>query len=154
MNKNSFRVVALPTALAEKARRQAADGAPDHQCSTVEAEQTAPCRHCLTWAKPGEGVVLFPFQSIPATRPYGESGPVFVHAEPCARYAASNEFPTELRSGRVLRAYNEAEEIVAAEVVEGAVEETALRLLEDPAVKFLHVRSASHGCYTFKVERA
>lgn len=154
MTNNSFRVVALPTAVAEEARQRAAHGAADHKTSVVESERAAPCRHCLTWAQPGERVILFPYQAIPSHQPYAESGPIFVHAEACARYSSPNEFPRELRKARVIRAYNHENEIVNAEVVDGAPEETAARLLQDDAVCFLHVRSASHGCYTFKVERA
>ena len=154
MTNNSFRVVALPTEIAEAARRNAASSAPDHKISVVENEQTAPCRHCLTWAKPGERVILFPYQAIPSEFPYGERGPIFVHAESCSRYDSPNEFPRELRRGRAIRGYNQENEIIAAEVLDGAPEETAARLLENDAVRFLHVRSASAGCYTFKVERA
>src|SRR3954470_22921612 len=98
MTTNNFRVVALPSAIAENARRTADDGATDHRVSTVETERSAPCRHCLTWAKPGERVILFPYQAIGADRPYAESGPIFVHAEPCQPYHAANEFPPELRN--------------------------------------------------------
>ena len=154
MTNNSFQVIALPTGLAEDARRKAANGATDHKISVVEAEHAAPCRHCLTWAKPGERVILFPYQAIPSDRPYAESGPIFIHAEPCARYNSPDQLPRELRGGRAIRAYNRQHEIVAAEVADGAPEELAARLLQDEAVDFLHVRSASHGCYTFKIERA
>jgi hypothetical protein len=154
MTNNDFRIVALPTALADEARKKAANRAPDHKISIVTDEQSAPCRHCLTCARPGEAVILFPYQAIPSNRPYAESGPVFVHAEACPRYDRPNEFPRELRNGRALRAYNREAEIVAAEIANGAPEDTAARLLADEAVDFLHVRSASHGCYTFKVERA
>ncbi|HEX8679280.1 MAG TPA: DUF1203 domain-containing protein [Chthoniobacterales bacterium] len=154
MTNNTFRVVALPTSTAEEARRKAASGASDHKTSVVESEYTAPCRHCLTWAKAGERVILFPYQSIPSDRPYAESGPIFVHADACARYSLPNEFPRELRRGRSVRAYNQQHEIVAAELANDAPEEAAARLLQSDAVQFLHVRSASHGCYTFKVERA
>lgn len=154
MTNTSFRIVALPTAVAEAARQKAANGAPDHQTSVVKDSHTAPCRHCLTWAKAGERVILFSYQAIPTDRPYAESGPVFVHAESCSRYDSPNEFPRELRSGRAIRAYNGEHEIVAAELANGAPEETAERLLQNEAVQFLHVRSATHGCYTYGVERA
>ncbi|MBA3385984.1 MAG: DUF1203 domain-containing protein [Chthoniobacterales bacterium] len=154
MTKNPFRVVALPTSLAETARRNAAAGARDHRTTTVESAQTAPCRHCLTWANPGERVILFPFQSISSARPYGESGPVFIHADGCEQYSAPNEFPAAFRSGRALRAYNEDDEIVAAQLAGDAPEELASEMFEIPEVQFLHVRSACHGCYTFKLERA
>ncbi|MDQ6860067.1 MAG: DUF1203 domain-containing protein [Verrucomicrobiota bacterium] len=154
MRTNNFRVVALPTEVAKSARDKAELGTPDHKVSVVELEQSAPCRHCLTWAKTGERVILFPYQAIASDRPYAESGPIFVHADPCPRYDASDEFPPELRNGRVIRAYNYAHEIVAAEMANGVPEETAARLLQNPCAAFLHVRSATHGCYTFKVERA
>ncbi len=154
MNTSNFSVIPLPTAVAEKARQTAASGAPDHKISRVETDGKTPCRHCLTWAKPGERVVLFPYRSIAADRPYSETGPIFVHAEPCLRYAAPNEFPRDLRHGRVLRAYNDTDEIIAARLADGAIEETAADLFADARVRFLHVRSATNGCYTFKVERA
>ena len=154
MTNNSFRIEALPTELADEARTKAANGAPDHKISVVADEHSAPCRHCLTWAKLGDRVILFPYQAIPADQPYAESGPIFVHAEACDRYASAHEFPPELRTGRVVRAYNQQNEIVAAELANVAPETTAARLLQNDAIEFLHVRSASHGCYTFKVERA
>lgn len=154
MRTNTFRVVALSTPVAQTARDKAAAGASNHKLSIVQAEQSAPCRHCLTWAKPGERVILFPFQAIASDRPYAESGSIFVHADPCARYEASDEFPPELRNGRAVRAYNNEDEIIAGEIANGAPEETAARLLQDERAKYLHVRSATHGCYTFKVERA
>jgi hypothetical protein len=154
MTKNSFRIVAVPSQVAAEARDKAANGAPDHKSSVVEVAQSAPCRHCLTWAKPGERVILFPFQSIPAAQPYAESGPIFVHADPCAGYRSPNEFPRDLRNGRAVRAYNAQNEIVAAEVINGPPEDAVARLLGGAGVEFLQVRSASHGCYTFKVERA
>ncbi len=153
MRTKSFRVVALPTAVAEEARRRANAGAVDHEISTVDSPQSAPCRHCLSWAEPGERMILFPFASIPTNRPYAECGPIFIHAEACERYDA-NEFPPEFRSGRVLRAYNEQDEIIAAELPSDSPEEAAARLLQDPQVRFLQVRSATYGCYTFKLERA
>ncbi len=154
MTSTSFRVVPLPTSVAERARSTAATGAPDHKIVTVEAEDSAPCRHCLRWAKPGERVILFPYQTVPAERPYGESGPIFVHLDACDRYARPNEFPSAFRNGRVLRAYNAQDEIVAAEVASDQPEEVAARMFENPAVESLQVRSAAHGCYTFQLERA
>jgi hypothetical protein len=154
MTKNNFRVVPLPTEVADTARRKAANGAVDHKISTVESEGSAPCRHCLTWAKPGERVILFPYQSVAADQPYAEIGPIFIHAVTCARYDLPNEFPIEMRNGRAMRAYNAENEIIGAEIADGSAEEIASRLLENPEVEFLHVRSASAGCYTFTLERA
>ncbi len=86
MQKSTFRIVPLATEIAEAARAQARAGAPDHEILTADKPEAYPCRHCLRWAEPGERVILFPYASIPAGRPYAESGPIFVHENACARY--------------------------------------------------------------------
>ncbi len=121
----------------------------------ADAPECYPCRHCLRWAQPGETLVLFPFASIPAGKPYAETGPVFVHAEACARYRATDEFPGDFREGRAIRGYDAAENMIAGEVVNGNGPEAVVeQLLADPQVAFLQVRSASRGCYTFRIERS
>lgn len=99
-------------------------------------------------------MVLFPFAAIAPGRPYSESGPIFVHAKPCERYTKPHEFPPEFRKGRVLRAYNSQHDMIAAEVAnEEGPEAVIERFLQRPETAFVHVRSASHGCYTMEVER-
>jgi hypothetical protein len=150
----SFRIVAIHTEIAEAARREAGAGAPDHVFVTADSPRGYPCRHCLRWARPGERMILFPFAAIAPGRPYSESGPIFVHAEPCGRYATTHEFPSEFREGRVLRAYNSHHAMIAAEVANGEGPDAVIeRFLQKPETAFVHVRSASHGCYTMEVER-
>lgn len=99
-------------------------------------------------------MILFPYQSIPSDRPYAESGPIFVHKEPCPRYAATETYPASFSSGRVIRSYNAKSEIVSGEVAMNNAEPVIETMLQNPAIAFLHVRSLTHGCYTMKVERA
>ncbi len=99
-------------------------------------------------------MILFPYQSIPAGRPYAESGPIFVHKEPCERYPAVGVYPAALREGRVIRGYNAKNEIIAAEVPGEDPESRIEAMLASPEISFLQVRSMTHGCYTMKVERA
>jgi len=154
MKTSSFRIVPIRTEIAEAARREAEEGAPDHVFVAADSPNGYPCRHCLRWAQPGERMILFPFAAIAPGRPYSESGPIFVHAEPCERYAATHEFPPAFRNGRVLRAYNSQHAIIAAEVANGEGPEAVIeRFLQQPETAFVHVRSASHGCYTMEVER-
>src|SRR5207248_8065967 len=103
MNQAKFRIVALPTSVAEAARKAADENRPDHRTVVVDSPNSAPCRHCLQWAKPGENVILFPYDAIPADQPYSERGPIFVHADYCARYSAA-DYPEAFRNGRVFRA--------------------------------------------------
>lgn len=154
MKTSSFRIVPIRTDIAEAARREAEAGAPDHVFVTADSANGFPCRHCLRWAHPGERMVLFPFAAIPPGRPYSESGPVFVHAEACDRYAATQEYPSEFQQGRVVRAYNTRRDLIAAEVANGEGPEAVIeRFLQQPETAFVHVRSVSHGCYTMEVER-
>jgi Protein of unknown function (DUF1203) len=154
MKNSSFRIVPIRTEIAEAARREAEAGASDHAVVMADSPGGFPCRHCLRWAQPGERMILFPYAAIAPGRPYSESGPIFVHAEPCARYAATDEFPLEFREGRVLRAYNSQHDMIEAEVANGEGPEAVIeRFLEKPETAFVHVRSVSHGCYTMEVER-
>jgi Protein of unknown function (DUF1203) len=154
MKTSSFRIVPIRTEITEAARRDATAGASDHAVVTADSPRGYPCRHCLRWARPGERMILFPFAAIAPSRPYSESGPIFVHAEPCERYATTHEFPSEFRQGRVLRAYNSQHDIIAAEVANGEGPEAVIeRFLQKPETAFVHVRSASHGCYTMEIER-
>jgi hypothetical protein len=149
-----FRIVPLRTEVAEGARRSAAQGARDHRLVTADSPRGYPCRHCLRWAQPGERMILFPYAAVAPGNPYSESGPIFVHAEPCERYTTSNAYPTAFREGRVIRAYNSCYDIIAAEVANGEGPEGVIeRFLQKPETSFVHVRSASHGCYTMEIER-
>lgn len=154
MKTSNFRIIPLPTDVAEEARRAAAAGATDHTIITVASPNEAPCRHCLRWARPGERVILFPYASIPPGRPYSETGPIFVHADECQRYAASDQFPADFRRNRVMRAYDSNDDMIDARVIDGdEIEPVVEELLHNPATAFLQARSVSRGCYTFRMER-
>src|SRR5207253_809305 len=124
--------------IAERARRAADAGATDHAIVTADSPTGYPCRHCLRFAKPGERLVLFPYESIPAGRPYSETGPIFVHAEPCERYSATHEYPDGLRSGRAFRAYNGSYHMIDAEGANGnEPEQIVEKLLRNPETSFV-----------------
>jgi Protein of unknown function (DUF1203) len=153
MRTSKFRIVALPTAVAEAARKGAAENRQDHRTTVVDSPDSAPCRHCLQWAKPGERVILFPYNAVPAGHPYSESGPIFVHAHACRRYE-EQQYPPDFRQGRVFRAYNATNDLIDARFSNGEEPEGVIEnLFENPETAFVHARSATHGCYTFKVER-
>ncbi len=153
MKVSKFEIVPLATEVAENARRSARDGAPDHIISVVDSPEIAPCRHCLRWAEPGERVILFPYAAIPAGHAYSEIGPIFVHADDCPRYSATNEYPAAFRAGRAVRAYDSRFNIIDAEVADGdGAEAVIAKYLSNPETAFVHVRSASRGCYTMEVQ--
>jgi Protein of unknown function (DUF1203) len=153
MKNSNFRIVPLATEVAATARRVATSGAPDHAMVVADSSGGFPCRHCLRYAQSGERMILFPYAAIPAGHPYSESGPIFVHAEPCERYHATDEFPADFRKGRVMRAYNSNYDMIDAEVVNGGAPEAIIeKLLQKPETAFVDARSVTHGCYTFRIQ--
>src|SRR5438874_3478152 len=154
MKTSTFRIIPLSTEVAERARRAAVAGAADHAIVIADPPTGYPCRHCLCFAKPGERVVLFPYAAIPPGYPYSETGPIFVHAEACQRYEATNEYPSEFCNARVFRAYNSDNRIIDATVANGTAPEVVIEnLFDNPETAFVHARSVTHGCYTFAIER-
>ena len=153
MKQPNYRIVPLPTEVADAARQGLAVGATDHALVTADSPDSYPCRHCLQWAKPGEKMILFPFAAVDVG-PYQERGPIFVHAQPCHRYEETQEYPPQFRGSRVIRAYDDRKFMIDARIVNGAGPEAVIeQLLGNPDAAFLHVRSATRGCYTMGVER-
>jgi len=154
MKTSTFRIVPLPTEVAEKARRAAEAGASDHPLVIADSPNGYPCRHCLRWAQPGERVILFPYASIPAGHPYSETGPIFVHAEPCEPYGATEDYPADFRKGRTFRSYDANYNMIDAEVANGDDPEAVIeKLLQNPTTEFVDARSVSRGCFTFRILR-
>jgi hypothetical protein len=155
MKTSGFRIVPVSTEIADAARRELNMGAADHALITVDSPQSSPCRHCLRWAQPGERVILFPYSAIPSGHPYSETGPIFVHANECQRYSATNEYPADFREGRVFRAYDSNYNIIDAEIVNGSEPEAVIRtLFQNGETAFIDVRSVTRGCFTFRVQPA
>ena len=146
-----FRIVPLQTAVADTLR-----ALPGSERVIADEPHSFPCRHCLSDAIPGEGLVLASHSPFDQPGPYREVGPVFVHAEPCARYGDERVAPEQLRRRLLaLRGYDFRQRIVAADVVQGSDFEPLLaRLFERSDVDYVHVRFARTGCYACRIERA
>jgi hypothetical protein len=149
---------ALPSATVERLRA----GAPDANGQPPErrvSDGGAPCRHCLREIGAGETMLVLAHRPFPGLQPYAETGPIFLHAEPCARHPDTSAMP-ELFAGwerLMVRGYGTDDRIVygTGRVVETAELEAACRLiLADPSVAYLHLRSAKNNCYQARVDRA
>src|SRR6266705_1453300 len=155
MKTSSFHIIPLSTEIANAARRAVNAGALDHTIVSANSPGSCPCRRCLRWAQPGERVILFPYAAIPSGHPYSETGPIFVHANECQRYSATNEYPADFRNGRVFRAYDSNYNIIDAQVMNGSEPEVVIEsLFQNPDTAFVDVRSVTHGCFTFRIQRA
>jgi hypothetical protein len=155
MQKPLFKIMPLETKIADSARRNAASGTAGSAVITADSPNAFPCRHCLRFAEPGERVVLFTHTAIPESSSYCESGPIFVHLEQCERYAATDEYPAQLRNGRAMRAYNSEFEMIDASIVDPATPESVIaKMFENPKTAFVDARSVTRGCFTFRVVRS
>jgi hypothetical protein len=154
MKEFDFEIVPLRSEIAEAARRAAVGGAPGYAVITADSPDGYPCRHCLRWAKPGERMILFTYASVPAGHPYSETGPIFVHAEPCERYHAIHEYPAGFRNGRVFRAYD-ANYMMIDAIPANATEPEAVieKLFQNSETAFVQAQSVTRGCYTFGAKR-
>ena len=131
----------------------------------VDRDGGSPLRCCNHLSRPGERIVLASYSPLHrwATEtgvdpgPYDETGPVFLHAEPCAG-PAHDGFPDDYRGlPRVLRPYDADGHILDGLVIEDGdihPERAIDAVFQDPTVAFIHARALLAGCFTFAIERA
>ncbi|MBW9113115.1 DUF1203 domain-containing protein [Rhizobium cauense] len=116
-----------------------------------------PCRHCLKNIDAGEALLVFAYRPFPELQPYAETGPVFLHKEPCERYAAEEVLPPVLTSPDfIVRGYNAENRIVygtGAVTLTPDIRSYATQLLERPEIAYVHVRSARNNCYQCRIDR-
>lgn len=115
-----------------------------------------PCRVTLEDAPVGEEVLLLPFTHQDSQSPYRASGPIFVRRGIAEARRIVGELPSYLTQRLLsVRAYDDADMMVAAEVVEGREAGPLFEsLLARPDVEYLHVHFAKRGCFAVRVERA
>lgn len=103
-------------------------------------------------------MLVLAYRPFEALQPYAEVGPIFLHAEPCERHDETATLPNMLAGYERLlaRGYGHDNRIVYGT---GLVVDTAdltkrcSTLLDDTAVAYVHLRSASNNCYQCRVER-
>jgi hypothetical protein len=153
----SIRFTAMPSDQAARFRSGLLDDyglAPERQLSPGKM----PCRQCLGLIDEGEPMLLVAYRPFPALQPYAETGPIFLHAEECAAYAAIETMPPMLDSpDYIVRGYASDDRIVygtGAVTPTPAVIERARLLLARPDIAYVHVRSARNNCYQYRIDRA
>ena len=144
----------IPAATLDELRTRGTDelGNPLHVATA--AGEGEPLRCCLRYARAGEAIALISY-SPPGKGVWREVGPVYVHAAACPG-PTSTSLPEDLRAGpRVLRAYRpdgamnyERNTLVSDEV---DLEDELRRLLADPEVGHVHVRTVRPQCFLYAV---
>jgi hypothetical protein len=122
----------------------------------VDKKPGFPDRIELTDVEIGETVLLLNHVSQPAKNPYRASHAIFVREGATSTYDAVNQIPNSLRIRFLsLRAYDDNDMMIDAEVVEGAsVEQVIAKLLANDDVRYIHVHNAKQGCYAARIDRA
>ena len=118
-----------------------------------------PCRHCQQDVAKGERFLILAYNPFPRLQPYAETGPVFLHADPCSRYPESGQTPDMFlkRDGYLLKGYCHSDRIVygTGQIVKPTdLAQAASRMLERSDVKYVHVRSALNNCFSCRIDRA
>lgn len=115
-----------------------------------------PCRISLEDAPVGEDVLLLAFTHQDSRSPYRASGPIFVRPGRPEAARIVNMLPTYLTLRPLsVRAYDAADEMVDAEVVDGREAAPLIeRYLERADVAYLHIHYARRGCFACRVDRA
>jgi Protein of unknown function (DUF1203) len=152
----SYRVVAIPTAIAESVRATLASPGYGHPAHTEVATGHGPCRHCLRTFRVGaERRILFTYDPFDGLEALPLPGPVFVHADACQRYPEDAGFPAELRGlPLTLNGYGRGRRLGAQEyVTNGDVDARIENLLARPDIDYVHVRDTKAGCYDLRIER-
>jgi hypothetical protein len=152
----SFRVIPIPPAMAEEARRTLR--APGHshpvQASVASASGYGPCRSCLCRTREGERRLLLTYNPYREPEEVGVVGPIFIHEAPCVPFEGPG-FPEELRGlPMVLRGhFRDGAGLVNRKLGQEDPEEAIRAMFEDPRIAFLAIQNAEAGCFIARVER-
>lgn len=150
---------AMPSETAKDYRNGASDAygmAPERAISPGGG---LPCRHCLRLIEKGDPFLILAYRPFPALQPYAETGPIFLHAQPCDRFDDGDALPEILTTSPdyILRGYGDRDRIVYGTGAVTPVENIPARaaeLLSRDDIAYVHVRSARNNCYQARIDRA
>lgn len=148
---------ALPTETAAAYRAGAPDAFGNPPERTRSTGPGNPCRHCLCNIPEGAEMLVLAHKPFQGTHPYAEVGPIFLCAEDCAR-GGGTDLPEIFTTSPdyLIKGYSAEDRIVYGTGAVTPTPEIASRLdaiFADPAVAYIHVRSARNNCYQARVDR-
>lgn len=149
-----FAVAGLPQDVATYVREHGSDPVWGHPARTELATGYGPCRLCLRTFQEGRELrMLFTHDSYSGVAAFPLPGPVYIHADECARYDGEG-FPPDLRPlALTFEAVAEGPRVVALERTHGeGVEDAIARLLDLPEVDYLNVRNTEAGCFVARID--
>ncbi|WP_242899959.1 DUF1203 domain-containing protein [Stenotrophomonas maltophilia] len=114
-----------------------------------------PCRISLSDPPGGSELLLLSHVHLPLHSPYHASGPIFVQRGVTRCVLPPGEVPPYVQRRMIsLRAYDQAALMLAAEISAGTDVGARLdALFADPAVAFVQLHNAAHGCFSCQADR-
>lgn len=114
-----------------------------------------PCRVSLEDAAVGDELLLLPYWHHRVDSPYRSLGPIYIRKGVTQAVLSPGEVPDYVASRLIsLRAYDDENMMVAAEVCPGAkVAAPISRLLDNADVAYLHLHNAAQGCFSCLANR-
>ena len=151
-----LKIVPMSTRVAETVRatmKAPTYGFPAHREIAIGR---APCRHCLKLIRHDQELILFTFDAFHGQGAWPSPGPVYIHAESCQQYSGDGQIPQEYKSQPLtFEVFGAERKRLGEKAIRESNGDLVLQeLFQDPAVKFIHARSTTAGCYLFRVERA
>jgi hypothetical protein len=152
-----LRVRGIETREVERLRRGEPDANGQPALRRVAEGVANPCRHCLGLIAEGHEKLVLAYRPFATLQPYAETGPIFLHADPCARYE-SDAVPGwfDYMAPAIVRGYGVDDWIRydTGDVVRGPeIAERCRIILRDPTIAYVHVRS-KYNCFQCRVDRA
>lgn len=149
------------TALSDDIARHYWSGGADAYGQATERKISdgdgVPCRYSLTELPTGAPYLVVAHRPFATLQPYAETGPIFLSAEPVARFEGEGVPEMYLRwSTLLMRGYSADERIVygTGRIIEtSTLEEACTRLFERREIAFIHLRSAANNCFQCRVDR-
>jgi hypothetical protein len=149
-------VHAIAPAHLDLIRTTGADGHGNQLRPFAATGEGEPLRCCLRYAEPGEQITLISYAPFEQASVWREVGPVYIHAERCQGHTATGQLPAQLAAGpRVLRTYradntmNYDHNTVVSD--RGDLRPIIARLLGEPDVATVHVRTLAPQCFLYAV---
>jgi hypothetical protein len=155
-----YRISPIPGNVAEEARRTRRSPGYGHPVHEDVATGYGPCRECLRFFEAGrDRRLLLTYDAFHGVDGHALPGPIYIHAEPCARYPEDGGFPEWLAENALtMQAYDGGRRLVAEERLAAMSAAEAERVLSAfmarPDVDCVQVRDGTAGCFTFNVRPA
>jgi hypothetical protein len=152
----TLRIRGIPTDEVERIRCGGPDANGQPALERVAEGVANPCRHCIGLIAEGDRKLVLAYRPFDRLQPYAETGPIFLHKDPCERYDSEALPPWfDFLDPAIVRGYGDDDWIryETGNVVAGReIGAACLSILDDPTIAYVHVRS-KYNCFQCRVDR-